>query len=118
MGIVRVTLGVTNPDTDAMVSIEDAIADTGSIHTCIPRRVAAQLGLRVTGQRGVVTASGPEVFDESFAFLDLQGKSIMSPILISDSLDDTIVGVTLLEWLGFLVDPVRKELRETEILFL
>jgi predicted aspartyl protease len=42
----------------------------------------------------------------------------MTPLLISDTLSDVIVGVTLLEWLGFIVDPGREELRDTDILLL
>ena len=103
---------------DGAIEVDDAVVDTGSIHTCIPRELAARLGLKQTGQRAVLTASGPETLDESYAFVELQGKATTTPLLVSDTLPEVIVGLTLLEWLGFLVDPVRQELRETEVLFL
>jgi aspartyl protease family protein len=119
MGIVLVKLKISNPDNGTTpIEVENAVVDTGSVHTCVPRGLAVSLGLRKTGALPVVTASGPVTLDESYAFVELQGKAMMTPLLVSDTLDEVIVGVTLLEWLGFIVDPVRKEIRETDVLFL
>ena len=119
MSVVRVKLRLSNIYLDnGTVEVDDAVVDTGSIHTCIPRELAVRLQLKQTGTRAVLTASGPEELEESGAFVELQGKSTMTPLLVSDTLSEVIVGVTLLEWLGFLVDPVREEIRETDILFL
>jgi aspartyl protease family protein len=119
MGIVRVKFRLMNPDNGfEPVEVDDAVVDTGSVHTCVPRELAVRLGLRKTGSLPVVTASGPVTLEESYAFVEVQGKAMMTPLLISDTLDEVIVGVTLLEWLGFIVDPVRKELRDADVLFL
>lgn len=42
----------------------------------------------------------------------------MMPLLVSNTLPQAIIGVTLLDVLGFIVDPVREELRDADILFL
>jgi len=118
MGIVLVKFKLTNPDNGfEPIEVDDAVVDTGSIHTCVPRELAVRLGLRKTGSRDVLTASGPETLDESYAFAELHDKQTMTPLLISDYLPEVIVGVTLLEWLGLIVDPGRGELRDTDILF-
>jgi clan AA aspartic protease len=119
MGTVLVKLKISNPDNGTEpIEVDDAVVDTGSINTVLPRDLAVRLGLKKTGTRDVLTASGPETLDTSYAFLQLQGKETMMPLLVSDVLPQTIVGVTLLEVLGFIVDPIREELRETDILFL
>jgi predicted aspartyl protease len=118
MGTVKVKLKLTNIYGGDEAEIDDAVVDTGSIHTCIPRELAERLNLRLTGSRAVLTAAGPATLEETGAWVELHGKATLTPLLILDTLDQAIVGVTLLEWLGFLVDPVKKEIRETDILLL
>ena len=119
MGIVLVKLKISNPDNGTEpVEVDDAVVDTGSVNTVLPRDLAVRLGLKKTGTRDVLTASGPETLDTTYAFLELQGKVTMMPLLVSDTLPQAIVGVALLELLGFIVDPIRVELRDANILFL
>jgi predicted aspartyl protease len=119
MGIVLVKLKISNPDNGTEpIEVDDAVVDTGSVNTVLPRDLAVRLGLKKTGTRDVLTASGPETLDTTYAFLQLQGKETMMPLLVSNTLPQAIVGATLLEVLGFIVDPVREELRDADILFL
>lgn len=119
MGVVRVTVKLTNPDNVVEpVEVGDAVVDTGSMHTVLPRKLATNLGLKKTGTLEVLTASGPDTLDITYAFIELQGKGMMLPMLVSNVIPSVIVGVTLLEMLGFIVDPVREELRETDVLLL
>jgi len=80
--------------------------------------VVRDLGLRSTGSLTLTTAQGPQELEQSFARLEIQGKSLVTHILISDTLNVVLIGVTTLEALGLLVDPSRGELRETEIYLL
>jgi predicted aspartyl protease len=119
MGTVFVKLKIPNPENGTpSVEVDDAVLDTGSIHTVLPTDVALKAGLRKVSTRNVLTASGPQTLDQSYAFLELQGQGIMFPVLISNTLRSTLVGVTLLEILGFIVDPIREEIRETDVLLL
>jgi predicted aspartyl protease len=119
MGTVLVKLKVSNAENgNEPVIIEDAVVDTGSIHTVLTREIATRLALPKMTSMDVWTAAGAARLESSYAFVELQGRSMMLPLLVNDIIPQTIVGVTLLEWLGFEIDPVRKVIRETDILLL
>ena len=118
MGHVNVQLTISNPSDPALVSTVEALVDTGATLTVVPRSLADQLHLRVTGQRTVRTATGNIEMDRSAAILQIDGKSELNPIVIIDTLDRALVGVVTLEILELAVDPTTGRLTEGETLLL
>ena len=105
MGHVNVQLTITNPNDPNLLSTVDALLDTGATVTVVPRSLANQLQLNVTGQRTVRTATGEVSIDRSSAILQIDGQGEINPIVISDTLDRALVGVVTLETLALAVDP-------------
>jgi clan AA aspartic protease len=95
----------------------DALVDTGATLTVIPRSLASELDLQVTGKTYVETAAGRIEQDRSRAFIEIEGRSEIVPVLLSD-VDKVLIGVTTLEVLGLRVDPVTGKLVEWTILML
>jgi clan AA aspartic protease len=119
MGHVRVPLRITNPDNPELtVLIPDALVDTGATSTCVPSELVATLGLQRRGSASVRTAEGVQELAASWAELELQGKRLVTHILISETLDTVLIGVTTLEGMGFAVDPRGQRLVPTELLLL
>ena len=119
MGHVRVQLRISNPENPNLsVEVPNALVDTGATWTSVPRALVADLRLRQVGSIRVRTAAGHQELEQSYAHLDLEGKSLVTNISISDSLDTVLVGVTTLESLGLAVDPVKGHLVETDLLLL
>jgi predicted aspartyl protease len=119
MGHVRVPVGFASPDNlNDLVKIESALVDTGATWTAIPKSLAERLGLKVIGQVKVRTASGIENLDQSYAYLELNGRKMVAPVLVSDSFPGVLIGVTTLEALGFAVDPGTEQLTDSELLLL
>ena len=119
MGHVRVPLRISNPDNPAKaVEVPDALIDTGATWTSVPRSLVAELGLRQVGTIRVRTAAGPQELGQSYAQLELAGKTLVTNISVSDTLTTVLVGVTTLESLGLMVDPVKGQLIETDLLLL
>ena len=118
MGHVNVQLTISNPGDPALFSTVEALVDTGATLTVIPRSLADQLDLRVTGKRTVRTATGNIEIDRSSAILQIDGKSELNPIVIIDTLDRALVGVVTLEILELAVDPTTGHLTEGETLLL
>lgn len=59
MALVRTRLTLTNPKRSDLSPIEvEALVDTGAVHLCVPRRVAARLDLEELEQRTVKIADG------------------------------------------------------------
>jgi clan AA aspartic protease len=119
MGHVRVQLRISNPeDTSRAVEVPGALVDTGATWTTVPRTLITNLGLRQVGTIRVRTAAGPQELQQSYAQLELAGKSFVTNISVSDTLDTVLIGVTTLEALGLAVDPVKGQLVETDLLLL
>lgn len=117
MGHVWVKSKMTNPLSAAEIE-EEALVDTGSTYTVVPRRICEKLGLKVVGVKDVETAKGKARLDESFAVMEIEGKRGLTPVLISEDLKDLLVGVLTLEALGLTVDPTTGKLKEARILLL
>lgn len=119
MGHVRVAIKISNPSTRrSTIDVAEALVDTGATWSTLPRRLADELSLDVVGQMRVRTAAGPQDLDQSYAYLELQGKSMVTPVLVSDTYPGVLIGVITLEGLGFAVDPTTGRLVDSELLLL
>jgi clan AA aspartic protease len=105
---VRVRVGDESGSKSAEV---EALVDTGATLTVIPRRLAEELGLRVTGRTEVETAAGKIMLERTRVRLELEGREEIVPALISDVIDKVSIGVTALEVLGLQVDPLTGRLK-------
>ncbi len=116
MGHVYVKLVLSNPADSQLTAAVDALVDTGATSTVVPRVLADRLQLPVIGRLTVRTATGDEDLDNSGAVVQINGRRAFNPILISDTIDKTLVGVITLEALGLSVDPKGRQLKEAEVL--
>ncbi len=115
MGHVWVTVKVGNEDGSRAVEAR-ALVDAGATLTVLPRAIANELGLRVTGRSGVETGAGVIEVDRSRALIEIGGRSEVVPVLISDIIDKVLIGVTTLEVLELEVDPETGKLKERSLL--
>ena len=59
MGLVNAKIQLRNPTRPELEAVEiDALADTGSVHLCIPQHINIQLGLEEKDTKEVVLADG------------------------------------------------------------
>ena len=119
MGHVRVPIKLANPDSiQETREVDQASIDAGATWTAVESNLAREMGLRVVGQTTLRTATGLQVLDQSYAFIELQGKSMVTPVVISETYPGVIIGVITLEGLGFAVDPTSGRLIDAELLLL
>ncbi len=115
MGHIWVKARISNIDRTRSVEVE-ALVDTGATLSVVPRRIADELGLEITGKTVVETGAGRILLDRSRAWIEIMGRSEIVPVLVSDSIDRVLIGVTTLEVLGLQVDPLTGKLKEWTIL--
>jgi len=115
MGHVWVKARIGDPSRRRVVEVY-ALVDTGATLTVIPRRLAGELGLEVTGRVPVMTAGGRIELEKTRVWIELEDREDIVSAVISDIIDRVLIGVTTLEVLGLQVDPITGKLKEWPIL--
>ena len=119
MGHVKIDVKIGNPNRrDEAVTVSQALVDTGASWTTIPRELGDRLGLEKFGKHRVRTANGVVEADQSFAFIEINGRQTVHEVLISDTYPGVLIGVLTLEGLRFAVDPKNERLVDSELLLL
>ncbi len=119
MGDVMVDISLANPLLGLKDKLtEKALVGTGATFTTIPASTARKLRLKSLGKRRVSTAAKTQLLDQSYAYVEINGRNTVTPLLISKTLDKILIGVITLEALGLSVDPTRGRLKEAETLLL
>ncbi|MCX8193637.1 MAG: aspartyl protease family protein [Nitrososphaeria archaeon] len=115
MGHVTVKVKIGSPDKERLIETE-GLVDTGATLTTIPREISEELRLEVVGKSVVETGAGRLELDRSRAWIEIEGKSDIIPVIISDTINKPLIGVTTLEILGLQVDPLTGKLKEWTLL--
>jgi aspartyl protease family protein len=118
MGHVNVRATIANPTDNSLAEQVDAMVDTGATFTCVPRSLAEQLRLPITGKDRARTATDDVVYDRSRALIQIDGQGEINRIIISDTLEKVLIGVFTLESLSLMVDPTTGQLKEAEVFLL
>jgi len=106
------TIGVANLARRGHVSdVPEALVDTGSEFTWIPRPVLEALSIGVEGVRGFIVADGRRIEREiGYAMIHAGGASGVDYVVFAEESDFPILGAHTLEGLNLRVDPVKKQL--------
>ena len=93
-----------------------ALVDTGATLTVLPKALADKIGIKALAEREVESGGGIIKLKEGEARIIIKGKEDVTRVLISDIIDKVLIGVLVLESLGFSVDPKTGTLKETPLL--
>ena len=111
MGEVRVPVRLTNPY-EPTRSWEGAfLVDSGATNSHVPRPVLESIGIQPTGMREVWLADNRSIRRPiSFAGFTVLGQTDYATVFFVDDDVEPILGLTVLESLGLLIDPARERL--------
>ncbi len=113
MGLTHVRASVTNPAKPRRVARVEFLVDSGALYSVVPARILRDLGIKPHSQRTFMLADGTEITraigDASFRFEDQQGAS---PVIFGEDDDAALLGAVSLESLGFMLDPMKRVLRQ------
>jgi clan AA aspartic protease len=112
LGHVEVDIVLSNPETGAKTE-EKGLVDTGATLSVLPRKLVESLRLSIKSQSKAMTARGPVSVDLSDVNVEISGKTATVRVAISDLIDRLLIGVTTLETLGLIVDPLAGQLKES-----
>ena len=89
----------------------DALVDSGSTYTFIPRPVLGRIGVDVVGQHPFRLANEERVFyDVGWARVRLEDSEAITLVVFGDPNAMPLLGAHALEGLGLAVDPVNQRL--------
>jgi aspartyl protease family protein len=93
-----------------------SLVDTGASLATLPKKLADELGIKPTTEEEVSTGAGSIKISRAEAWIKVNGKEGPFNIWISDIIDKVLLGVVVLESLGFKVDPTTGTLEEKPLL--
>ena len=110
MGSFKVKILVGNTSGGGLREVE-ALVDTGATHTALPDAFLRELGIE-TPYVCHVSVAGGDVQQWALGIANIVYEGRMAPcqVLASPDGDEYLLGVTSLETLGFLVDPMDQVL--------
>ena len=113
MGFVYVRTDVTSITGGDIVYSARFLVDTGSTDTIIPSDELEKLGITRERKRSYELADGSIVeYDVGYAFLQIKGEKVVANVVFGKEGSEPLLGVTVLQSTGFIVDPVHEILRK------
>jgi len=111
MGLTTVEATVANPFQPERQTTLAFLVDSGAVYTVIPRAVLESLGITPTGERTFYLANGALIRRKmGEARITFRGESATCVVLFGEEGDNNLLGVTTLENLGLIFDPLRQEI--------
>ena len=89
----------------------ELLVDSGSIHTVIPSEVLEELKIKPIGEMDVKLFEGSTVRRKyGMAVVEYENKFRRITVVFGEDKDTPVMGVPLLEQLGYIVDPISRKL--------
>jgi clan AA aspartic protease len=112
MGVTHVTTQITDLIKTKPPYEAEFLVDTGAIDCMAPADELEKAGIQKEGKSSYELANGKtEEYEIGFARVSFMGQETVAQIIFGPPKIEPILGVVALENLGFIVDPVSKQLR-------
>ena len=116
MGHTIVKVKVLNPSDTSRKLETEMIVDAGSILTWVHASKLSEIGITRKGEKEFRTIEGNVIRRSTgIGVIEYGGVEGAAEVVFADEKDAQVLGVTALEGLGFLVDPVTNELRHSSL---
>ena len=110
MGLVNAKIQLRNPRRPELEAVEiDALADTGSVHLCIPQHINIQLGLEEKDTKEVVLADGSRKVVPYVGPVELRYENRIGFAGALVMGDEPLLGVIPMEDMDLVVVPKTRE---------
>jgi len=111
MGMFEVKVKLTNQAAPSRTEEVSLVVDTGTTLSWVPRQLLEKLGIKPTAKLEFQLADGRLLQrDAGAALFTIDGKSLGIPVAFGEPGEESVLGATALEALGFMVDPVEMKL--------
>lgn len=117
MGITELEVEVANPANPKKRIKIQCLVDSGAVYSVIPGAILRKLGIKPHSKQEFILADGSKIVRErGDALFFYDGKRGASPVIFGKRKDGVLLGAVTLEALGFVLDPIRRRLRDLPML--
>ena len=117
MGLAYLAVDLANPARPEEFRTERFLIDSGAAYSVVQRRVLEDLGIQPHSRRTFTLSNGDQierpVGDALFRYKEHRGAA---PVVFGERGDSSLLGVVTLEALGYVLDPLKRELRPSPML--
>lgn len=111
MGAIHVTTTLSRPGVKGKVE-ELFLVDTGATDSMAPVSKLKKAGFKPIGKTTYELANGqPIEYDYTLADISLMGETTSGRVIMGPDDAEPLLGVTVLESLGIVVDPINRNLK-------
>ena len=112
MGLTTLKMEVANPSRPDKTEELEFLIDSGAIYSVVPARVLRRLRIRPIATEEFSLANGSWIRRrKGVAFFKYGEKVGGADVIFGEPGDAQLVGALTLEALGFVLDPIRRELK-------
>lgn len=91
---------------------ERLLVDSGAIYTVVPTEALKELGIIAHSEEEFELADGDIIKRKvGDAYFEYRGKKGSAPIVFGEKDDIKLLGILTLEALGFILDPLKREIK-------
>ena len=113
MGVTHVTTQIFDFNKTSEPYEAEFLVDTGSIDCVAPENELEKIGIKKEGKSVYELTNGAVVeYELGFARIAFMGQETVSQVIFGPEGVEPILGVVVLENLGFVVDPVSNQLKK------
>ena len=117
MGTVKIAVELLSLDGEGSAQTLEVLVDTGAVLSMLPAAMLESLGVQRLGKITARVADGRLIErDVGNARLRVEGQEVWSRVIFGEPADPSLLGLTVLEQLGLMVDPVGRRLVPTQII--
>ena len=111
MGMFKVKVKLVNPAAPRQAEEMSLLVDTGATLSWIPRATLERLGVKAFSRLPFTLADGRRIERDTTAVLmTVDGRKATVSAAFGEPGEEAVLGLTALEALGFIADPVAKKL--------
>ena len=112
MGLTVLEIEVGNPANPDVTEKIEFLIDSGAIYSVVPTPILERLDIKPLAEQEFRLANGEKIVRKKGGALFKYGDRIgVADVIFGEKEDSVLLGVSTLQGLGLLLDPLRRELR-------
>ena len=118
MGLTVLEIEVGNPANPDVTEKIEFLIDSGAIYSVVPTPILERLDIKPLAEQEFRLANGEKIVRKKGGALFKYGDRIgVADVIFGEKEDSVLLGVSTLQGLGLLLDPLRRELRPLPMIF-